>query len=223
MLKQLSLILIIGDSSMPYDIDILLKFYNKKISARRFMKYLNSNVELQKEFNKVLRYIPSNPQKETAIKWINDCYKGFTNFQSLTERKSRKYLVWLYVRDYLAKKNYIEFLKREDVEDIILLDVLSMPAFYSADAKVENYVKFKIIANMPQFNSISKAAAYVKEQIKTHFTCDDKMPRWIQCCEWPFDENGEPLVFKKSLGNSSYKKYIFYDKSNREIIIEQFD
>ena len=210
--------------AMSDDIKILLKFYNKKMSARRFMKYLNSNEELQKEFNKVLRYIPSNPKTETAMHWINDCYNGFSSFQSLAERKGRHYMVWLYVRDYLAKVNYIEYLKRKDIEDIILLYALDMPAFYSADLEIINYVKYKIIANMPEFSSISKATDYVKDEIKKHFTCDDKMPRWLQNCEWPFDENGDPLTFKKSTGGSSYKKYIFYNKSTgQEVTIEQFD
>ena len=209
---------------MSNNIKKVLKFYNKKISARHFMKFLNSNEELQKEFNKVLRYIPSNPKTETAMDWINACYYGDYGFQNHFERRQRGYMVWLYVREFLAKVNYIEYLKKKDIEDIILLDALDMPAFYSADLEIEHYVKSKIIANMPPFSSISKATNYVKEEIKKQFTCDDKMPRWLQNCEWPFDENGEPLVFKKSTGSSSYKKYVFYNKyTGQEVTIEQFD
>ncbi len=80
---------------------------------------------------------------------------------------------------------------------------------------------------MPKFNTINKATTYVKEEVKKHFTCDVKMPRWVQNCECPFNKNGKPMVFshqEKAKGGDIRTYYYFYDKDTKEeTVIKQFD
>ena len=106
---------------------------------------------------------------------------------------------------------------------MILAAVTDNGAFYSATKEVENYIKSNIIDTMPQFDTLSKAIKYVKEQMKLHFKCDGKTPRWIQNCEWAF-EDGKPMIFREQIGNARCAGYVFYSPtSGNEVTIKQFD
>ena len=77
---------------------------------------------------------------------------------------------------------------------------------------------------MPEAETLNRAIKYVKEQMKKRFKCANKMPRWQQNCEWAFDDNGEPMIFKEQIKRSHGASYVFYSEtSGKEITVNQFD
>ena len=104
------------------------------------------------------------------------------------------------MQEFIAKGNTVKYLSKQEIVSMIISAVTDKGAFYSATREVENYIKANIIDTMPEFDTLNKAIKYVKEQMKLHFKCDSKMPKWIQNCEWVFEDN-KPMVFKEQIGN----------------------
>ncbi|MDR3292744.1 MAG: hypothetical protein LBT20_01410 [Clostridiales bacterium] len=112
---------------------------------------------------------------------------------------------------------------------ILLLDI--QPQFlYSSCGQVEEYLEKNVIDTIPEeFNkSKTKRIQYCKAKIKELFRCETKYPYWLQNCEWPFNEKGEPMTFlyQKRKKEGDYIKYLYYfsDKDTGEIVeVEQYD
>lgn len=214
-------------------IKVLLDFYYEIISAKEFMGYLNSKPDLQQKFNKVLKR--SVPSDSLPTEWLNlICSKigsledapisSCDGEEHIWSNSSQSFLILMYVKEYLVKSEIVCYLSSDEVNDMIINTITDNPTFYNATRQVETYITTQIIANMPPTKTLNNAIKYVKAQMKLHFKCDNKMPKWIQNCEWAFNGNGEPMIFKAERGNAHHKTYTFYDKKTyKEVIVEQFD
>ena len=207
--------------SLEKHIDTIFEFYYDVISLKEFMEYFNAQEDLQQSFDKALKSSP--PDGYTATQWLNKIYQSKDSELVNSDKTKNTYLVWLFVQEFIAKGKTIKYLSESEIDNMILSAVTDKGAFYSATREVENYIKTNIIDTMPGFDTLNKAIKYVKEQMKIHFKCDSKTPKWIQNCEWVF-EDGRPMIFKEQIGNTHCSQYVFYSAtSGKEITIKQFD
>lgn len=214
-------------------VKVLLDFYYEIISAKEFVNYLNCQPDLQQKFNTVLKN--SVPSGSTPTEWLNlICNKIGTPEDSPVKSadgerhvysdSSQSFMILLFVKEFIAKSDAVCYLPQEEINDIIISAVTDNAVFYNATRQVETYILTKIIANMPAVKTLNSAVRYVKTQMKVHFKCDNKMPGWLQSCEWAFNENGEPMIFKCESGNARHKIYTFYDSETlKEAVVEQFN
>ena len=194
--------------------EIILNFYNKIITVQEFMEYFNSTPELQAQFNKVFKNYPPTPEMN-MVEWLNYAFKKQTGSDT------QELYIWLFVKEFLLKTKKIQ-LCREDLVKEIIDEITKMSAFYSAEQDIEDYIIKNIIADMP-IESLNKTIKMVKANLKEHFKSDGKMPNWIQSCEWPFDEMGKPLAFKKTVREGGKYQYVFYNPKTKIEVVEQFD
>lgn len=197
------------------------------------MRYLNSQPDLQQKFNTVLKH--SVPSDSTPMEWLNmicnkigapedSPVKSADGESHIWSNSSQSFLILLFVREFLAKSDAVCYLSAEEINDMIISAVTDNAIFYNATRQVETYILTKIIANMPPVKTLNSAVRYVKSQMKLCFRCDNKMPKWLQSCEWAFNENGEPMIFKSESGNARHKTYTFYDRETlKEVVVEQFN
>lgn len=219
---------------MEKHIKTILDFYYEAISAKEFMNYLNAHADLQNEFNKALKKsIPTDSGK--PIDYLNSIYSeiGTTKDspiistdgkEHLWSDSSKSYLILLYVKEFLSTGDAVCYLGTEEIGDLIITAVTDSDAFYCPTSQVEEYIKNKIIKGMPPVKSLDIAVKYVRKLMREHFLCDKKMPKWLQNCEWAFNENGRPMIFRSQKGNAFQQTYIFYDSiSGEEINIIQYN
>lgn len=207
--------------SLEKHIDTIFRFYYDVISLEEFMEYYNAQVDLQQSFDKALKSSP--PDGYTVTQWLNKIYRSEDSPLIGGDKTKNQYLVWLFVQEFIAKGKTVKYLSKQEVANMILSAVTAKGAFYSATKEAENYIKVNIIDTMPPFETLNKAIKYVKEQMKLHFECDSKMPKWLQNCEWAFEDN-KPMIFKGQIGDSRCAKYVFYSSvSGKEVTVKQFD
>ncbi|MDE7108067.1 MAG: hypothetical protein K2O39_07070 [Clostridiales bacterium] len=211
---------------MEKHIHVILDFYYELITAKQFVDYLNTHDDLQKKFNRVLKKsIPENNGTPTEYLNLISSKIGTTADSPITSKdgkehiwsnSSQSFLILLYAKEFLAKSDAFFYLSQEEITDLIVADVTDNGAFYNATQHVETYIKDRIIKDMPPIKSLSAAIKYVKNQMKTHFVCDKKMPQWLQSCEWAFNANGKPMVFRSQKGTAFEQHYTFYDNTTGE-------
>ena len=211
---------------MEKHIHVLLDFYYELISAKQFVDYLNTHDDLQKKFNSILKKsIQANNGSPTEYLNLLSSKIGTPEDSPLTSKdgkehlwsnSSQSFLILLYAKEFLAKSEAFPYLSQDEISDLILAEVTDNGAFYNATHQVETYIKNQIIKDMPPIKSLSAAIKYVKKQMKTHFICDKKMPQWLQSCEWPFNANGKPMVFRSQKGTAFEQQYTFYDSATGE-------
>ncbi len=201
------------------NIQPILDFYNKKISAKEFVEIVNNDNSLQDEFNKVLKNSPPNPKTTTAIEWMNTSYSKNTDLEDGT--RVGDYLVWLLIRDYLSKGKNIQYLSQEDINDFILSGITEMSLVYNAEKDVEKFIVNNVISKLGKIESISKAIKESKEIVKTLFVYENKPPRWAQACEWPI-ENNKPMVFISQKNVGEKVTYTFKDSKSQIKEIVQY-
>lgn len=211
---------------MEKHIHVLLDFYYELITAKQFVDYLNTHDDLQKMFNSALKKsIPSDNGSPTEYLNLLSSKIGTTEDSPITSKdgkehiwsnSSQSFLILLYAKEFLAKSEAFIYLSQEEITDLILAAVTDDSAFYNATQQVEAYIKNQIIKDMPPIKSLAAAIRYVKKQMKTHFICDKKMPQWLQSCEWAFNANGKPMIFRSQKGSAFEQHYMFYDSTTGE-------
>lgn len=201
------------------NIQPILDFYHKKISAKEFMDTLNADKELQVEFNKALKNSPPNPKTTTAVEWINKSYENNTEWDDGI--RCGDYLIWLLVREYLSKGKNIQYLSQEDINDFILSGITEMSLVYNAEKDVEKFIVNNVISKLGKIESISKAIKESKEIVKTLFVYENKPPRWAQACEWPI-ENNKPMLFISQKNVGEKVTYTFKDSKSQIKEIVQY-
>lgn len=203
----------------------LLEFYNQYITEKEFMEYLNSDIELQKIFNHSLKSLLA--PNETSI--VDSMNKNFAKIgtpqEQFFQNNNKSINAWeihFHVEQLLAKR-YFSFLDKEDANKFILLEIEN-GWLYNADQKVEAFIKTKILKDLPSFNKSKDAIQYVKTKLNELFICENKKPRWIQCCEWPFDSKGNPMIFitQKSKGEKVEYEFLNNCTKQKETIIQYY-
>lgn len=211
---------------MEKHIHVILDFYYELITAKQFVDYLNAHNDLQNKFNSVLKKsIPTDNGTPTEYLNLISSKIGTAEDSPLTSNdgkehlwsnSSQSFLILLYAKEFLAKSEAFIYLSQDEIIELILTAVTDNSAFYNATQQVEAYIKNRIIKNMPPIKSLAAAVKYVKNQMKTHFVCDKKMPQWLQSCEWAFNASGKPMVFRSQKGTAFEQQYTFYDSTTGE-------
>lgn len=204
--------------------EMLLRYNNHEINEKEFVDYLNSQEELQKIFNKALKSYLSSSDKSVVERINKDYAKIGTpqdRYSADTNESASKLSIRFYVKELIAKK-YFQFLDKTDVNKVLVNAITDMSGLYSAEKQVEDFIKLKVLNNMPDFKSLSDAVKYAKTKVKELFVCENIMPKWAQNCEWPFDKNGNPLKFVSQKTTGEKVEYLFVDVFLKEVVVVQY-
>ena len=205
----------------------LIDCYNHTITEKEFVEYLKNDEKLQKIFNKELKkfnfgddVVPTLFESANRIGTDSEVFFDDTKIESIS-----KFVIYDSVKKLLVKK-YFGVVPKEEVDQILMIDITNEDCFYNADGNVENFIKKTILETMPKFDSYKSALKYVKEQLKEVFPCEKKMPDWLQNCEWAFSKSGKPMKFiRQEIDKKDYSyNFIFEDVDTKIIkIINQHD
>ncbi len=198
-------------------IDILLKFNNYQITEKEFVKFLNSEEELQKIFNKSLKSYLCTSDTSVIARLNEECSRIGTRKEQFTKDKTsgNSLTIHFFAKQLIAKK-YFNYLNKQDADEFILDSISDMSMLYNATKEVEDFIKLKILDTMPSFNKSSEAIKYAKTKVKELFVYENKAPYWAQNCEWLFDKNGNPMKFISQKRTGEKVEYTFISTSTNE-------
>lgn len=214
------------ETKTPEYVNKLVDCYNHKISEKEFIEYLVTNTELQNIFNKQLKSEKSVSFNNITEELIS-CYNkiGTPNEVFFDDTKTKSitgFVIHLYVEKLLGKA-YFEYLSKDDQSQYVLNIITDLNCFYNADQEVEDYIKSKVLDNMPEFKKSTDAVKFAKTKLQELFICEKRMPSWAQNCEWPFDKNGVPMKFISQKKSGEKTEFVFEDKlNNRKVIVQYY-
>ena len=86
----------------------------------------------------------------------------------------------------------------------------------------DEYVTREVYEKIPvELKSKTARIKWAKQRIKELFRCENRPPRWVQSSQWPFDKEGNPMVFlyQKSAGKDDERVfYYFRDETTGEVV-----
>ncbi|MDR3292743.1 MAG: hypothetical protein LBT20_01405 [Clostridiales bacterium] len=190
--------------------EIMVDFAEGRITAELFVDVLRSSIDIREILNEKIGRDVSSYILTRNVNSVSGCFSVYSIIAD--------YLKLINV-SFVADEGYLERFR-------FLLDAVC--GYLEEDSAVERYIDEKIIKTMPDNLSKTKQIAYCKKRQKELFRYDDKPPRWIQNCEWAFNEKGEPMVFRyqKEIQEGAFTKflYYFYDPLTGETVeVEQYD
>ncbi len=200
-------------------IDILLKYNNREISDKEFVDFLNAEPDLQNLFNKTLKssFLASNDV--SVVERINEDFSKIgTERETFFDKEKKKSITSFFIHQFnkqLLAKKFFKYLAKSDADDFVITELTDLRMLYNADKEVEDYIRTKIIDNMPKFDKINDAVKYAKAKVKEIFTCEKSMPNWAQNCEWPFDKSGNPMKFISSKTEGEKMELLFIDTATQ--------
>ena len=95
---------------------------------------------------------------------------------------------------------------------------------YVSDDRMDDFIE-QILNELPKnIKKKTEKKKHCKDKLKEIYLCENgRAPSWEQDAEWPYDEDGNPMIFVKSKGGGDYKEYIFKNKKTGELhSVEQF-
>ena len=202
---------------------ILLSFYKNKINVGEFVKFLNSEEEMQNIFNKFLKSYKA-PSDTSIVARIND---DFSKIGTAQDRKlansgesSRLYSIKFLVKELLLKK-YFTLMDKEDIDKYVLREV-ETGWLDNASKEVEGFIMDKVLKDMPAFAKPKDAISYAKSKVNELFVCEKKMPYWIQSCDWAFDKDGKPMTFVSQKREGEKVEYLFSSSKETKTVVQYY-
>lgn len=130
-------------------------------------------------------------------------------FEKVALQKSiDEYLTYKRIEHYISTEELILYNKWDDV----------IPSFL--DGVVDTYYYLEKID--PEKKHSKK---WYKNFLLSTYKCEKYPPRWLQFCEWPFDEDDKPCLFLYQDGfpnRHDFINYHFRKKNGEEIVISQY-
>lgn len=206
--------------------NIILPFYKNQISVDDFMLELKKNASFAELIDKDKFML--NQLKKSAL---GSFIKKPSEYLALIYTKNKvnaATAIWVQIRDFLSQDKYYCYLENDDRIRIILNCIIDMDWFYNADTFIESYIKEKIIEPLSSLNlPLSQLLKEAKSIMLEHFKSDKSMPQWIQNCNWPFEDNGQPMVFVGQMKDHEEPNntiFMFRSKSGDRIVeVKQHD
>lgn len=200
--------------------EIIYNFISGKLQYKDFLKNVNGRVleYLDKIYqNKYLKGLIEKedymnfPNFNSLYDWCISCGGGFFSKASLYDEV---YNIIVFVDPNVEK--YLKY--DEDYE--LALD--SVPEYLDGEEACA-FIDMEIFSKLPLNLTKSEKKKFIKSECKRLFHIDgNKIPHWIQSCEWPI-RNGSPCKYLKCKKEGDMAQFIFQDISTKEeIIIVQY-
>ena len=95
---------------------------------------------------------------------------------------------------------------------------------YLLGGEAEEYIREKIMAEIPRTMSKSARAKAIKAKIKEEFKSEKGRPGWVQESDWPIGKGGKPCTYLgKGKSEGDLRRYRFRDEATgEEVVVEQY-
>ena len=193
------------------ELTIILDFAEGRMTAEEFWEHFKANGDLRK-------ILIEDPNRSPKI-W----YRPDTMLARGVDPKTYQDSSMLYTMVSVFLTNgKINFTPYTFYDDRYMFLIEMQPEWL--DVSSEDFL-IDIVSKAPKNMPNEQKINWCKDRLKEMFRYDSVPPIWAQGPEWPFNENGIPLVFKGQSEediHSELVKFYFYDSdTGEETIVEQ--
>ena len=151
------------------------------------------------------------PNFQKKFEWCINCGGGFFSKSSLYN------LVYdLILIDFPNCKKYLKY------EQNFNLSLSAIPDYLDGD-EASKYIEDNIFSKIPLDLSRSKQIKFIKEQCKKDFFIEgNKIPHWVQSCEWPI-RNNKPCKYLGNKRKGDLVEFLFEDiDTHNTFVVKQY-
>ena len=126
----------------------------------------------------------------------------------------QQFKIQIVFADFLVHENIKNFVRTKSYFEKACLYADIVPDWLSDDAM--EYVDENIIDKVPNNLSDKEKKKWIRKQIKETFKYEKRPPEFAQSGNWPQDEEGNFLVFRKQVENGERVTYIFVNPKTKQ-------
>lgn len=186
-------------------INSMKDFVEGSMSIEHFWNLFNEN-------DAILNILLSDPNRMDSISYYRaDLLRAHIDINTLSGAAGLHHRIYMY---FFRNNIDVHSTNRYSAAYRFLLEI--QPNWLNLDEKYIN----QIISQAPEDFSMSKKKKWCKDKIKSLFLYDKYPPRWIQNPEWPFSDEGTPLVFRNQSKPEKYSErvvFYFYNPTTMEV------
>lgn len=202
------------------EMEIIYSFLSGKLQYKEFIENVNEKIfeYLDKIYQckykeGLIEHEDYNnfPNFRSIFDWCISCGGGFFSKASLYDEI---YNIIIFIDSNIKKYSKYD----EDYE--LALDCI--PEYLDGE-EASAYIDREIFSKIPLSFSKKEKKKFIKGECKKLFHIEgNKIPHWVQSCEWPI-RNGYPCKYLNCKKNNDMVQFIFQDiNTKKEIIIVQY-